>query len=89
MDRPPPSKLKSIRWISSSRPSRPAPRPVLLDNMAPPDLRRAVEMTAGRAALEASGRGNGRDGPGHCGDRCQLHLQWLDHPLGAGARTSA
>ena len=29
---------------------------VLLDNMAPPDLRRAVEMTAGRAALEASGR---------------------------------
>jgi nicotinate-nucleotide pyrophosphorylase (carboxylating) len=28
---------------------------VLLDNMAPPDLRRAVEMTAGRAALEASG----------------------------------
>ena len=29
---------------------------LLLDNMAPPDLRRAVEMTAGRAALEASGR---------------------------------
>ncbi len=29
---------------------------LLLDNMAPPDLRRAVEMTAGRAVLEASGR---------------------------------
>ena len=29
---------------------------LLLDNMAPPDLRSAVEMTAGRAALEASGR---------------------------------
>ncbi len=29
---------------------------VLLDNMAPPDLRRAVEMTRGRAALEASGQ---------------------------------
>jgi nicotinate-nucleotide pyrophosphorylase (carboxylating) len=29
---------------------------VLLDNMALPDLLRAVEMTAGRAVLEASGR---------------------------------
>ena len=29
---------------------------LLLDNMAPPDLRRAVEMTGGRAVLEASGR---------------------------------
>ncbi len=29
---------------------------LLLDNMAPPDLRRAVEMTGGRAALEASGQ---------------------------------
>ena len=29
---------------------------LLLDNMAPPDLRRAVEMTGGRALLEASGR---------------------------------
>jgi nicotinate-nucleotide pyrophosphorylase (carboxylating) len=29
---------------------------LLLDNMAPPDLLKAVEMTAGRAALEASGR---------------------------------
>jgi nicotinate-nucleotide pyrophosphorylase (carboxylating) len=29
---------------------------LLLDNMAPPELRRAVEMTAGRAVLEASGR---------------------------------
>jgi nicotinate-nucleotide pyrophosphorylase (carboxylating) len=29
---------------------------VLLDNMAPPELRQAVEMTAGRALLEASGR---------------------------------
>ncbi len=29
---------------------------VLLDNMDPPDLRRAVEMTDGRAVLEASGR---------------------------------
>ncbi len=29
---------------------------LLLDNMAPPDLRRAVEMTDGRAVLEASGR---------------------------------
>ena len=28
---------------------------VLLDNMALPDLLRAVEMTAGRAVLEASG----------------------------------
>ena len=28
---------------------------LLLDNMAPPDLRRAVEMTGGRAVLEASG----------------------------------
>ena len=29
---------------------------LLLDNMAPPDLRRAVGMTGGRAALEASGQ---------------------------------
>ena len=29
---------------------------LLLDNMAPPDLRSAVEITAGRAVLEASGR---------------------------------
>ncbi len=29
---------------------------LLLDNMAPTDLRRAVEMTAGRAVLEASGQ---------------------------------
>lgn len=29
---------------------------LLLDNMAPADLRRAVEMTAGRAVLEASGQ---------------------------------
>ncbi len=29
---------------------------LLLDNKAPPDLRRAVEMTGGRAVLEASGR---------------------------------
>jgi nicotinate-nucleotide pyrophosphorylase (carboxylating) len=29
---------------------------LLLDNMAPPELRRAVELTGGRAALEASGR---------------------------------
>ena len=29
---------------------------VLLDNMDPPDLRRAVEVTDGRAVLEASGR---------------------------------
>jgi nicotinate-nucleotide pyrophosphorylase (carboxylating) len=29
---------------------------ILLDNMAPPELRRAVEVTAGRAVLEASGR---------------------------------
>ncbi len=29
---------------------------VLLDNMAPADLRQAVEMTGGRAVLEASGR---------------------------------
>jgi nicotinate-nucleotide pyrophosphorylase (carboxylating) len=28
---------------------------ILLDNMAPPELRRAVELTAGRAELEASG----------------------------------
>jgi nicotinate-nucleotide pyrophosphorylase (carboxylating) len=28
---------------------------ILLDNMAPPELRRAVELTAGRAQLEASG----------------------------------
>ena len=28
---------------------------VLLDNMSPNNLRRAVEMTAGRAVLEASG----------------------------------
>jgi nicotinate-nucleotide pyrophosphorylase (carboxylating) len=28
---------------------------LLLDNMAPPNLRRAVEMTGGRAVLEASG----------------------------------
>jgi nicotinate-nucleotide pyrophosphorylase (carboxylating) len=28
---------------------------ILLDNMAPPELRRAVELTAGRAKLEASG----------------------------------
>jgi nicotinate-nucleotide pyrophosphorylase (carboxylating) len=28
---------------------------ILLDNMAPPELRRAVEVTAGRAELEASG----------------------------------
>ncbi len=29
---------------------------LLLDNMTPPDLRRAVELTGGRAVLEASGR---------------------------------
>ena len=29
---------------------------LLLDNMAPPDLRRAVEVTGGRAVLEASGQ---------------------------------
>jgi nicotinate-nucleotide pyrophosphorylase (carboxylating) len=29
---------------------------LLLDNMAPPDLRRAVKITGGRALLEASGR---------------------------------
>jgi nicotinate-nucleotide pyrophosphorylase (carboxylating) len=28
---------------------------ILLDNMAPPELRRAVEIAAGRAELEASG----------------------------------
>ncbi len=29
---------------------------LLLDNMSPPDLRRAVELTAGRSVLEASGQ---------------------------------
>ena len=50
------SSSKSIRWTSSPRRSSHGVDAVLLDNMDPPTLRRAVAMVAGRAVTEASGR---------------------------------
>ena len=40
---------------------------VLLDNMEPDELRRAVAMVGGRAITEASGRITPADRAGHCG----------------------
>ena len=59
---------------------------ILLDNMAPDDLRRAVELADGRAELEASGGITLETVRRRRRDRRRLHQRRRAHALGAGAR---
>ena len=72
-------------------------RMILLDNMAPDQLRAAVAAVGGRARLEASGgitlasirserRGDAGDGDRHRGDGRRFHLGRRAHALGPRAR---
>ena len=65
------------------------PDAVLLDNMAPAEMREAVKLVAGRAITEASGNVTletvGRDRR----DRRRHDLVGLDHPLRAHPRPGA
>ena len=59
---------------------------LLLDNMAPIELRAAVELGGGRAELEASGGITLETGARGGGDRRRLHQRRRADALGAGAR---
>ena len=58
---------------------------VLLDNMDPATMRAAVERTAGRARLEASGGLTLDTAPRRRRDRCRLRVGRRAHALGARA----
>ena len=62
---------------------------LLLDNMAPDELRRAVALVGGRAELEASGGITLETVRAVRGDRRRLHQRRRAHPLGARARPVA
>ena len=61
---------------------------VLLDNMSVADMRKAVEMTAGRAAARSLRRHHPRHHRGGGRDRRRLRVVRLDHAFGARRSTS-
>ena len=62
---------------------------ILLDNMSPAEVARAVELVGGRVPLEASGGVHARDRPRLRRDGRRLHLGRRADALGALARRLA